>query len=299
MAFGSQMGSVYASQSQGGGFSNSSKASGSKGSVSEEVNDDVDNVSINSSVNSEDEGELKRADTAKDGAKHLPRAVQAKLPPTDAELERLVHLTLAETSTICLLSIPSMCASNDSFEEVVVIKAANAKYRDAKATRQNNDNLVDKPVQTLNFQPKNKDIQATGTKFANAETMANQWSIYDDYAILEIEADAEETVELKDLALGDQAVVALSNEIAFGGSKIDRSHSTIEDSSVQADEMSVTGQSVAGGDGGSVYESGIISDGGTGKSGQHFEGDKSVDREMIFRSVYSFFLPPFSLTKII
>jgi hypothetical protein len=154
-----------------------------------------------------------------------------------------------------------------------------------KANRQNNDNLVDKPVQTLNFQPKNKDVQATGTKFANAETMVNQWSIFDDYAILDIEADAEETVELKDVALAYQAVVALSHEIAFGGgSKVDRSHSTIEDSSMQADDSSVTA-SVAG-DGGSVYESGVISEGGTGKNGQQFEGDKSVDREAIFRSVY-------------
>jgi hypothetical protein len=131
MAFGSRSGSVYNSQSQGGGFSTSSRASGSKGSTTDEVADE-DSVSISSSVNSDDETSdlVKRSDTAKDGSKHLPRAAQAKQPPTEAELGTLVNLCLAETSTITLLNIPSMCVSNDSFEEVVMIKAANAKYRD-------------------------------------------------------------------------------------------------------------------------------------------------------------------------
>jgi hypothetical protein len=131
MAFGSQSGSVYGSASQGGGFSSSSRASGSKSSTTDEVADE-DNSSINSSVNSEDEGDLKRIQSAKDGSKHLPRAAKAQKPLTEVELGKLVNLTLAETSTMTLMNIPSICVSNDSFEEVVMIKAANAKYRDVR-----------------------------------------------------------------------------------------------------------------------------------------------------------------------
>lgn len=37
---------------------------------------------------------------------------------------------LEETDTLCLIDIPSVCVSNDNLEEVIIVKAANAKYKE-------------------------------------------------------------------------------------------------------------------------------------------------------------------------
>lgn len=49
-------------------------------------------------------------------------------------------------------------------------------------------------MQTFNFATKNKDIQATALKYADKESMVNQWEIYDTYAA-ELAREAIETNE--------------------------------------------------------------------------------------------------------
>ncbi|KAH6573738.1 hypothetical protein BASA60_005920 [Batrachochytrium salamandrivorans] len=103
--------------------------------------------------------------------------------PIQAEIDskKQIHVMLTETDTIVLLNIPSICVSNESVEEITLVKASNAKYKELLESRANNDNFVCRGMQTLNDALKSKDIQATAQKQANAEVMVNQWTIYDTY----------------------------------------------------------------------------------------------------------------------
>lgn len=142
-------------------------------------------------------------------------------------------------------------------------------------------------MQTINFQLKNKDVQATAIKSAHAESMVNQWSIYDDYEALEVDPDQEDGggLDINLLASKDigetvimPAMTAMSNELVFGSrSKAERSQSTVE-GSIQA----INGQGQA-----SVHESAqAISE--KPLEGQSNEPSKSLDTEAIFRSVGTF-----------
>ncbi|OAJ36279.1 hypothetical protein BDEG_20471 [Batrachochytrium dendrobatidis JEL423] len=77
--------------------------------------------------------------------------------------------------------VPSICVFSESTDEVTAIKASNAKYKELLVSRVNNDNFVERGMQTFNNAHKSKDIQATAQRQINAEVMVNQWEIYDAY----------------------------------------------------------------------------------------------------------------------
>ncbi|KAJ3120629.1 WD repeat-containing protein 78 [Nowakowskiella sp. JEL0407] len=98
---------------------------------------------------------------------------------TEAELFANVNIMLSETETIVLYNLPSLSVSNEFTEEITIVKESNAKYLELKASRTNNDNFVDRGMQTFNDAIKNKEVQVSGPKSVNAECMATTWGIYD------------------------------------------------------------------------------------------------------------------------
>ncbi|KAJ3321694.1 WD repeat-containing protein 78 [Boothiomyces sp. JEL0866] len=122
-----------------------------------------DNVSVSASFTSD--LELKEA---KESASALPGlSLQSK--PKEIDPSKIIQISLTETNTIFLLSIPSIAVSADSIDETMMVKAHNAKYKE----------VTPMSVQTFESPTKNKEVQATAQKFANAEVMVNQWTIYD------------------------------------------------------------------------------------------------------------------------
>ncbi|KAJ1560261.1 WD repeat-containing protein 78, partial [Nowakowskiella sp. JEL0078] len=98
---------------------------------------------------------------------------------SEIELMSLIHLNLQETETILLYDMSSISVSNEFSEEVLAVKVSNSKYKELKSSRINNDNFVDRGMQTFNDPCKNKEVQAFGAKSTNSECMATSWSIYD------------------------------------------------------------------------------------------------------------------------
>ncbi|KAJ8325836.1 hypothetical protein O5D80_006023 [Batrachochytrium dendrobatidis] len=153
-------------------------------SGSESIQEDRDDES--SSATSADSGEeshlqtgagfgVKSSSNMLTGLSMQPR-LQAEINPN-----KLVHVNLTETDTIMLLDVPSICVFSESTDEVTAIKASNAKYKELLVSRVNNDNFVERGMQTFNNAHKSKDIQATAQRQINAEVMVNQWEIYDAY----------------------------------------------------------------------------------------------------------------------
>ncbi|KAI8926599.1 WD40-repeat-containing domain protein [Entophlyctis helioformis] len=158
-------------------------ASSHAASGSESTQQDDDD---SSSVMSSDSVDDVRARTGsgratKQSANALPGL--SMQPKIQAEIDpnKMIHVQLTETNTIVLLDVPSVCVSNESVDDATLVKAANAKYKELKAIRANNDNYVERGMQTFDNAHKSKDVQATAQKQANAEVMVNQWAIFDAY----------------------------------------------------------------------------------------------------------------------
>ncbi|KAJ3257625.1 WD repeat-containing protein 78 [Boothiomyces macroporosus] len=163
--------------------------------VSQQGNSIMDeNVSVSASFTSD----LDLKDT-KEAAHGLPGlSLQSK--PKEIDPSKLIHISLTETNTIFMLSIPSVAVCADSIDETMVVKAQNAKYKELKSVIQNNDNYISRSVQTFETPTKSKEVQATAQKFANAEVMVNQWTIYDAFngdADRPISSESEKPKELE------------------------------------------------------------------------------------------------------
>jgi hypothetical protein len=79
----------------------------------------------------------------------------------------------------------------------------------------NNDNYVDKGIQTFNSLLKNKDVQIPSTKKANVECMTNSWGIYDAYADAAKNSTAEAIPEFE-LRMGMEiSKAAMTNSTAL------------------------------------------------------------------------------------
>lgn len=84
-------------------------------------------------------------------------------------------------------------------------------------------------MQTFNYASKNKEVQATALKCANAESMVNQWSIYDAYVTKDTTTDIGEGVENSGKDMEMDALPGL--ELGSGGPDA-ASASAIGDSSM-------------------------------------------------------------------
>ncbi|KAJ3227804.1 WD repeat-containing protein 78 [Clydaea vesicula] len=225
MAFGGSWNASVFDRSGMAFNSHSSKASGNSASDDDDSNSIYSNDSDDNDLGVNDSNQ-KTKQTQNDASLVSQNMVKPTI--TDTELMKTVHLTLQETDTICLIDIPSVCISNDYIDELAIVKAANARYKDLKANRQNNDNLVDKTMQTFNYAFKNKDVQATALKYVNSECMVNQWSIYDAYQQIDDALDTDEGLDSgKDAEI--DAIPGLNSVVGGGSSMVGM---TIADTSV-------------------------------------------------------------------
>jgi len=148
-------------------------------------------------------------------------------------------------------------------------------------------------MQTFNYPPKNKDVQATALKFANGECMVNQWSIYDAYENSNVSAEAEEGAEVNkdadDALPGLSIIDPISSKIANSNSTIgeqssaqyiaanDEVANSIIESSRTDNRLSIAGTG--------EYNSGILPEKAVASS-QHQENEKTlIERELLFNSV--------------
>ncbi|KAJ3304591.1 WD repeat-containing protein 78 [Kappamyces sp. JEL0829] len=124
----------------------------------------------------------------------LPSLLQQK--PKETDPTKVISISLTETDTMFLLTIPSTSVSSEAIEEATFVKAQNAKYKELKSIIPNNDNYVSRAMQTLQEPTKTKEVQATGNKYVNAEVNVSQWAIYDAFHEME-QAVNQDAVEGK------------------------------------------------------------------------------------------------------
>lgn len=119
------------------------------------------------------------------GAAPAGRDALAEVPPADAEqelseaqLDAQVHVTLQETELSMVLDIPPRCVGADD-PEAAAVEEANVRYKEQLAGRDASEAYVEGTSQTLNAMMKNKEVQESAPKTAEAGIMANSWDIYD------------------------------------------------------------------------------------------------------------------------
>ncbi|KAJ3296363.1 WD repeat-containing protein 78 [Borealophlyctis nickersoniae] len=199
-------------------YSNSSRASGAS-TPEEKDGDDAGSVGSAESIEEREDGE---------GAMRTKEGAEGVKTVTEADLNKLVHMNLVETDNILLFEVAAISVSSDSAQETESVKAANARYKELKSTRANNENYVDRGMQTFNEPLKNKDVQAAGQKHANAECMTTQWEIYDAYHPSEsaAHADAANTGEPRAKEADIEALQSMDmgGSTALSGALADSSH---------------------------------------------------------------------------
>jgi len=95
-----------------------------------------------------------------------------------------VYITLIETPTICLFDMKNKIIFSDA-QGASETQEENSRYQQLLLNKINNDNFVEKISQTINNDPKEKDMQTDNIIRNNEQTQANIWDIYDNMKISE------------------------------------------------------------------------------------------------------------------
>eukprot|EP00833_Pecoramyces_ruminatium_P001128 jgi/Orpsp1_1/1175160/evm.model.c7180000052838.1 len=95
-----------------------------------------------------------------------------------------IYITLTETPTICLFDMQNKIIFSDT-PGATEVHEENSRYQQLLLNKINNDNFVEKISQTLNYDPKDKDMQTDNIIRNNEQTQANIWDIYDNMKISE------------------------------------------------------------------------------------------------------------------
>ncbi|PIK46217.1 putative WD repeat-containing protein 78 [Apostichopus japonicus] len=99
---------------------------------------------------------------------------------SEADLDKIVDITLTESEMIWLLDITGTCASQET-DEAEAIRAKNQKYTELCKARDGNDRYADRGMQTFNDAPKHKDVQTAKVEHMDAGSIATTWDLYDTY----------------------------------------------------------------------------------------------------------------------
>ncbi|ORY68141.1 WD40 repeat-like protein [Neocallimastix californiae] len=99
-----------------------------------------------------------------------------------------IYITLTETSTLCLFNMQNKIILSDS-PDAAAIQEENTRYQQLLKNKKNNDNFVEKISQTLNYDPKEKDMQTDNIVKSSEQTQANIWDIYDSIKLSEQQAN--------------------------------------------------------------------------------------------------------------
>mmetsp|Transcript_62157 Transcript_62157/g.182244 ORF Transcript_62157/g.182244 Transcript_62157/m.182244 type:complete len:851 (+) Transcript_62157:117-2669(+) len=100
---------------------------------------------------------------------------------TKDELARNIDIVLAETETDTLLYFPSLCVAMDGAASQDVI-SRNKAYEELCTIMAESDSYKEQHAQTVNNQPKSKDVFAAPPSQESVEVNANGWDIYDTFA---------------------------------------------------------------------------------------------------------------------
>lgn len=103
-----------------------------------------------------------------------------------------------------------------------------------KAIHSDNDNYTSQGAQTLHDALKSKEVQATAQVFANAETEANQWDIYDSYQVVQLKD--KQATGLKD---GELDLIPITASLQSSSTRLGRSNSSRLGGSHVASESSM------------------------------------------------------------
>ncbi|KAG4095944.1 WD40 repeat-like protein [Neocallimastix lanati (nom. inval.)] len=89
-----------------------------------------------------------------------------------------IYITLTETPTICLFDMQNKTVFSD-IPNATELQDENTRYQQLLQNKKNNDNFIDKISQTINNDPKEKEMQTELVIKTNQQTQANVWDIYD------------------------------------------------------------------------------------------------------------------------
>lgn len=177
--------SFYAASSASmyGGFSRSVFGSVSGRSSPESVSDDLAEPSS---------GYRDKFATSLGDIQTRPTFVREEL--TEADLDKMVHLTLSETETIWMLDFPGTCVAEDN-EIAESVKEKNQRYEELLKNRVGNDSYVERGMQTFNSGQKSKEIQSSTVELHEVGCVATNWDMYDTYNSQENNQEAGEKDE--------------------------------------------------------------------------------------------------------
>jgi len=147
-----------------------------------------------------------------------------------------IYITLTETPTICLFDMQNKIIFADS-PGAAEMQEENSRYQQVLLNKVNNDNFVEKISQTINNDPKTKDMQTDNIIKMNEQTQANVWDIYDNMKISDQQAnqnddfldyyetpsDKNETVQ----SSMDNITSSLNNNAVFSESSLNQQTSVM------------------------------------------------------------------------
>ncbi|KAH9523378.1 WD repeat-containing protein 78 [Bulinus truncatus] len=114
--------------------------------------------------------------------------------PTEADLEKIVDITLTETETFWMFDLPDVKVSVES-EEVQEVEKRIKTYAELLKSRVGNDLYVDRGMNTFNEPLKLKSVQTTKIELTHTAVDCTHWDMYDTYLAIEKEKQALENGE--------------------------------------------------------------------------------------------------------
>uniref|UniRef100_A0A8C4GD73 Dynein axonemal intermediate chain 4 n=1 Tax=Dicentrarchus labrax TaxID=13489 RepID=A0A8C4GD73_DICLA len=123
---------------------------------------------------------------------------------TEDMLKEVIEVYISETDSISLLDIPSTFVSVDAHDAEAIIERNN-QYAEVCRNRMGNDKYVDRSMQTLNGEAKNKQVQSDSIVMVDTAATVTAWDMYDTY----ISPEQDETVCVPQAERADYPEVAV------------------------------------------------------------------------------------------
>ncbi|XP_055885708.1 dynein axonemal intermediate chain 4-like isoform X3 [Biomphalaria glabrata] len=153
--------------------------------------------------------------------------------PTEADLEKIVDITLTETETIWMFDLPDVKISTES-EEVHDIEKRNKSYAELLKSRVGNDLYVERGMNTFNEPPKLKSVQTNKIELIHTGVECTYWDMYDTYSVIEKEKqDIEEGEDDEGTISRPGSAKILAVDVS--ADKVEADHPLISKSSAKID----------------------------------------------------------------
>ncbi|BFY99711.1 hypothetical protein BsWGS_02751 [Bradybaena similaris] len=113
--------------------------------------------------------------------RHKRQEIQEQ--PTEADLDKIVDITLAETDTIWMFDMPDVKVSTESAEAETVIIGIRA-YTELQKSRVGNDLYTERGMNTFNEPLKLKSVQTQKIETQDVALECTNWDMFDTFKIL-------------------------------------------------------------------------------------------------------------------